>query len=129
MRQDRYDFDEDGGHLLVGGQVLAYTYVDIDDGAIELAAPSPVAVAADERVDACLPTGEVVVEADLVNQRVAPCPIETRVAASVWGDDGLRITTETGIEQPDCFTWPAFQGGVRGALLSQDQHDTSAAFA
>ncbi|HUP84645.1 MAG TPA: xanthine dehydrogenase family protein molybdopterin-binding subunit [Acidimicrobiales bacterium] len=34
---------------------------------------------------------EVVVEADFVNQRVAPCPIETRVAASVWGDDG-RLT-------------------------------------
>ena len=34
---------------------------------------------------------EIVVEADLVNQRVAPCPIETRVAASVWGDDG-RLT-------------------------------------
>lgn len=34
---------------------------------------------------------DLVVEADLVNQRVAPCPIETRVAASVWGDDG-RLT-------------------------------------
>jgi carbon-monoxide dehydrogenase large subunit len=34
---------------------------------------------------------EVVVEATFVNQRVAPCPIETRVAASVWGDDG-RLT-------------------------------------
>jgi carbon-monoxide dehydrogenase large subunit len=31
---------------------------------------------------------EVVVEAEMVNQRVAPCPIETRVAASLWTDDG-----------------------------------------
>jgi carbon-monoxide dehydrogenase large subunit len=37
--------------------------------------------------DAC----EIVVEATFVNQRVAPCPIETRVAASVWGEDG-RLT-------------------------------------
>ena len=34
---------------------------------------------------------DLVLELDFVNQRVAPCPIETRVAASVWGDDG-RLT-------------------------------------
>jgi carbon-monoxide dehydrogenase large subunit len=37
--------------------------------------------------DAC----EVVVEAVFVNQRLAPCPIETRVAASAWDDNG-RLT-------------------------------------
>jgi carbon-monoxide dehydrogenase large subunit len=34
---------------------------------------------------------EVVVEAEFVNQRVAPCPIETRVAASTWTDDGRLL--------------------------------------
>ncbi len=34
---------------------------------------------------------EHVVEACFLNQRLAPCPLETRVAASVWGDDG-RLT-------------------------------------
>ncbi|MDA3038619.1 MAG: xanthine dehydrogenase family protein molybdopterin-binding subunit [Actinomycetota bacterium] len=31
---------------------------------------------------------EVVVEGEFVNQRLAACPLETRVAASVWSDDG-----------------------------------------
>lgn len=34
---------------------------------------------------------EHVVTATFLNQRLAPCPLETRVAASVWGDDG-RLT-------------------------------------
>jgi carbon-monoxide dehydrogenase large subunit len=34
---------------------------------------------------------EVRVEARLVNQRLAPCPLEVRAAASRWGDDG-RLT-------------------------------------
>ncbi len=34
---------------------------------------------------------EVVVRQDLVNQRVAPAPLETRAAAAAWGDDG-RVT-------------------------------------
>jgi aerobic carbon-monoxide dehydrogenase large subunit len=34
---------------------------------------------------------EVVVSATIVNQRVAPAPMETRAAAAVWGDDG-RLT-------------------------------------
>jgi len=34
---------------------------------------------------------EVVVSQDVVNQRVAPVPLETRAAAAVWGDDG-RVT-------------------------------------
>jgi aerobic carbon-monoxide dehydrogenase large subunit len=35
---------------------------------------------------------EVVVSAAIVNQRVAPAPMETRAAAAVWGVDG-RLTT------------------------------------
>ena len=34
---------------------------------------------------------EVVVEADFVNQRLAPCPLETRTAASLWTDDGRLV--------------------------------------
>jgi aerobic carbon-monoxide dehydrogenase large subunit len=34
---------------------------------------------------------EVVVEATFENQRLAPCPIETRVAASLWTDDGRLV--------------------------------------
>jgi len=34
---------------------------------------------------------EVVVRRDIVNQRVAPAPMETRAAAAVWGTDG-RVT-------------------------------------
>ncbi len=34
---------------------------------------------------------EHVVTTTFINQRLAPCPLETRVAASVWGDDG-RLT-------------------------------------
>ena len=35
---------------------------------------------------------DVVVTRTIVNQRVAPAPMETRAAAAVWGDDG-RLTT------------------------------------
>lgn len=34
---------------------------------------------------------EVVVDGTFVNQRLAPCPIETRVAAARWGDDGRLV--------------------------------------
>lgn len=34
---------------------------------------------------------EIVVSQDIVNQRVAPVPLETRAAAAAWGDDG-RVT-------------------------------------
>ncbi|MDQ3106357.1 MAG: xanthine dehydrogenase family protein molybdopterin-binding subunit, partial [Actinomycetota bacterium] len=34
---------------------------------------------------------DVVVEGTFLNQRVAPCPIETRVAASTWTDDGRLL--------------------------------------
>ena len=49
---------------------------------------------------------DVVVTAAIVNQRVAPAPMETRAAAAVWGEDG-RLTA-----------WIPNQGaqGTRGAL-------------
>ena len=49
---------------------------------------------------------EAVVSAAIVNQRVAPAPMETRAAAAVWGEDG-RLTT-----------WLPNQGaqGTRGML-------------
>jgi carbon-monoxide dehydrogenase large subunit len=34
---------------------------------------------------------EVVVEVDVLNNRVAPCPLEPRVAASAWTDDGRLV--------------------------------------
>ena len=45
----------------------------------------PAALAAD-LFDGC----EVVVSRTIVNQRVAPAPMETRAAAAVWGPDGRR---------------------------------------
>jgi carbon-monoxide dehydrogenase large subunit len=33
----------------------------------------------------------VVIEAEFVNQRLAPCPLETRTAASMWTDDGRLV--------------------------------------
>ncbi len=42
----------------------------------------------DSFLDAC----EVVVRQEVLNQRVAPAPMETRAAAAVWGADG-RLTT------------------------------------
>jgi aerobic carbon-monoxide dehydrogenase large subunit len=49
---------------------------------------------------------EVVVSRTILNQRVAPAPMETRAAAAVWGDDG-RLTA-----------WVPNQGaqGTRGSL-------------
>ncbi|HVF74127.1 MAG TPA: xanthine dehydrogenase family protein molybdopterin-binding subunit [Acidimicrobiales bacterium] len=41
---------------------------------------------------------EVVVRARIVNQRVAPCPLEGRAAAASWGDDGrltMWVSTQT----------------------------------
>jgi aerobic carbon-monoxide dehydrogenase large subunit len=43
------------------------------------------------RVDAELADCEVVVSATLTNQRLAPCPLEGRVAASLWDDDGRLV--------------------------------------
>ena len=57
---------------------------------------------------------EAVVSADIVNQRIAPAPMETRAAAAVWGPDG-RLTA-----------WIPNQGaqntrGALAALLGIDQ--------
>lgn len=43
--------------------------------------------------DAVLPFDdcEIVVEGSFENQRLAPCPIETRIAASLWTDDGRLV--------------------------------------
>ena len=51
---------------------------------------------------------DVVVTATIVNQRIAPAPMETRATAAVWGDDG-RLTA-----------WIPNQGaqGTRGALAA-----------
>jgi carbon-monoxide dehydrogenase large subunit len=51
---------------------------------------------------------EVVVQRTIVNQRVAPAPMETRAAAAVWGEDG-RLTT-----------WVPNQGaqGTRDSLVT-----------
>jgi len=59
----------------------------------------------DDLFDGC----EVVVRQRMVNQRVAPCPLEVRAVAAEWGDDG-RLTF-----------WSSSQNahGVKGALTSR----------
>jgi aerobic carbon-monoxide dehydrogenase large subunit len=59
----------------------------------------------DDLFDGC----EAVVTATIVNQRVAPAPMESRGAAAVWGDDG-RLTA-----------WVPSQGaqGAKNGLASQ----------
>ncbi|MHB1929998.1 MAG: xanthine dehydrogenase family protein molybdopterin-binding subunit, partial [Acidimicrobiales bacterium] len=42
---------------------------------------------------------DVVVEQRVVNQRVAPCPLEVRTAAAGWGDDG-RLTLYASNQHP-----------------------------
>ncbi len=42
---------------------------------------------------------EVVVTQELVNQRLAPCALETRAAAAVWGEDG-RVTLWASTQNP-----------------------------
>ncbi|MCH6169539.1 xanthine dehydrogenase family protein molybdopterin-binding subunit [Pseudonocardia alaniniphila] len=42
---------------------------------------------------------EVVVTRDIVNQRLAAAPLETRAAAAVWGDDG-RVTLWASTQNP-----------------------------
>ena len=45
---------------------------------------------------------EVVVRADIVNQRIAPAPMETRAAAAVWARPADRVDTEPGrAEHPE----------------------------
>ena len=59
----------------------------------------------DDLFDGC----DVVVRQRIVNQRVAPCPLEVRAVAAEWGDDG-RLTF-----------WSSSQNahGVKSALASQ----------
>jgi aerobic carbon-monoxide dehydrogenase large subunit len=44
-----------------------------------------------DSIEAELASCEVVVAATLTNQRLAPCPLEGRVAASLWDDDGRLV--------------------------------------
>lgn len=77
---------------------------------------------------------EVVVRRRIVNQRVAPCPLEGRAAAAAWGDDG-RLThwasTQTahgvrdnlsrfvGIDAADVHVIAPDVGGGFGAKIGQ----------
>jgi carbon-monoxide dehydrogenase large subunit len=45
----------------------------------------------DDEGDAALEACELVTRAVLLNQRLAPCPLETRVAAARWDDDGRLV--------------------------------------
>jgi carbon-monoxide dehydrogenase large subunit len=71
--------------------------VDVDvalrgDALLHPAAGTNVALAFEEDPDPSLFDGcDVVVRHKLVNQRVAPCPLEVRAAAAAWGVDG-RLT-------------------------------------
>ncbi|MEZ5225261.1 MAG: xanthine dehydrogenase family protein molybdopterin-binding subunit [Acidimicrobiales bacterium] len=59
---------------------------------------------------------EHVVTATFINQRLAPCPLETRAAAAVWGDDG-RLT-----QYASCQGVHPFQKGI-AALYGLDLAD------
>jgi carbon-monoxide dehydrogenase large subunit len=65
------------------GEVLLFP----DAGTNVIARNSGGAAAGDLPWDEC----DVIAEGVFVNQRLAPCPIETRVAASYWGDDGRLV--------------------------------------
>ena len=53
---------------------------------------------------------DVVVQQRMVNQRVAPCPLEVRAAAAAWGADG-RLTQWASTQAPN-----SLQGEIAGAL-------------
>ena len=53
---------------------------------------------------------DVVVRQRIVNQRVAPCPLEVRAAAAAWGADG-RLTQWASTQAPN-----SLQGEIAGAL-------------
>ena len=63
-------------------------------------------VPADDLFDGC----DVVVRQRIVNQRVAPCPLEVRAAAAFWGDDG-RLTQWASTQAPN-----ALRTQIAGAL-------------
>jgi carbon-monoxide dehydrogenase large subunit len=53
-------------------------------------------VATDDLFEGC----DVVVRQRIVNQRLAPCPMEVRAAAAAWGDDG-RLTQWASCQAPN----------------------------
>jgi carbon-monoxide dehydrogenase large subunit len=53
---------------------------------------------------------DVVVRQRIVNQRVAPCPLEVRAAAAAWGDDG-RLTQWASTQAPN-----SLQAQIAGGL-------------
>ncbi len=63
-------------------------------------------VPTDDFFDGC----DVVVRQRIVNQRVAPCPLEVRAAAAAWGDDG-RLTHWGSTQTPN-----GLQGQIAGAF-------------
>ena len=71
---------------------------------------------------------EVVVSREIVNQRIAPAPMETRAAAAVWGEDG-RLTTwipNQGAQGTKAAV--AFALGVDAALVRVVTPDVGGAF-
>jgi aerobic carbon-monoxide dehydrogenase large subunit len=78
---------------------------------------------------------EVVVSQTIVNQRVAPAPMETRAAAAVWGEDGRltawipnqgaqgtrdSLTTRLGLEPGQVRVITPDVGGAFGAKFGAD---------
>lgn len=65
--------------------------------------------------DAAFADCEVVVERTIVNQRLAPAPLETRAAAATWADDRLTL-------------WASTQNahGAKGALVGRLRLDAGA---
>jgi carbon-monoxide dehydrogenase large subunit len=78
---------------------------------------------------------EVVVSRTIVNQRVAPAPMETRAAAAVWGEDGrltawipnqgaqgtrAALATMLGIDPADVRVITPDVGGAFGAKFGAD---------
>jgi carbon-monoxide dehydrogenase large subunit len=68
----------------------AGTNLAFDLGAMLGTAPS------DDLFDGC----DTVIRQRIVNQRLAPCPLEVRAAAAVWGDDG-RLTHWASTQAPN----------------------------
>jgi carbon-monoxide dehydrogenase large subunit len=82
---------------------------------------------------------EVVVEAEFVNQRIAPCPIEPRTAAAMWTDDGRLVQYAScqgvhplqaelagyyGLETADVRVITADVGGSFGAKIALYPEDS-----
>ena len=94
LTEERYQ-GEDAAELVVVDYEPLPTVIDAESAADEERSPlfpdaeSPLAMevpAGDQVAD--LDDCEVVVSQRIVNQRLAPCPIEPRAAAAYWTDDG-----------------------------------------